>query len=306
MGVPFASPTDLTSAVVICTRDRPAQLAQCLAAVSRGRVQPTEVVIVDNAPSDSVAREIAERFNATYVEEPRAGLSHARNAGALATRHDIVAYLDDDALPDPEWLAALLGEFHDPRVVVVTGRCLPTAAATGAGERMLPWFFESVERAELHRSMPGWAQHALRGLVGAGMNMAFRRSAFESRPGFDVRLGRGAAIAGYEEHEAIFALLQRGGRAVYTPDALVTHPAPESTDAFERFVRRTRSSYVAYLLLMFTKHPDARAALLTLLKERLRRRAGAARGNEPFPLSRVAMLRAAAGGTFAFLRSSRL
>jgi glycosyltransferase involved in cell wall biosynthesis len=124
-----------TCTVVICTRNRPEHLERCLGAVTRLLYPRFDVLVVDNAPSHDRAREIAARWGADYVVEPALGLSRARNRGVRASQSEIIAFLDDDALPEPDWLCNLVTEFRDPMVMAVTGRILPLRVETEA-ERM--------------------------------------------------------------------------------------------------------------------------------------------------------------------------
>jgi len=91
--------------VVICTRDRPEELDRCLDAVGAVAYPSFDVLVVDNGSSASGVRAIAQRWGARCVVEPRPGLSRARNRGAREARGELVAYLDDDARPEPGWLA---------------------------------------------------------------------------------------------------------------------------------------------------------------------------------------------------------
>ena len=116
--------------VVISTRHRPAQLEKCLEAVARLEYPRFEVMVVDSAPSDSRAREVAERWGTGYILEPVPGASRARNRGARASISEIVASLDDDAMPEPGWLSGLVREFEDPMVMAVGGR-IPRAPGGG-------------------------------------------------------------------------------------------------------------------------------------------------------------------------------
>src|SRR5690242_14893762 len=93
--------------VVICTRDRTEALERCLGAISALDYPSFDVLIVDNGSAGQASREVAARWGAGWTAEPRPGLSLARNRGAREARGDMVAYLDDDALPEPGWLAAL-------------------------------------------------------------------------------------------------------------------------------------------------------------------------------------------------------
>src|SRR6266852_5422463 len=103
----------LTCSIVICTRNRPAQLERCLEGLSHLTYPSFEVVVVDNASDDDQARRIAARWGVRYTVEPMRGLSRARNRGVLASIGEIIAFIDDDAVPRSEWLDALVSEFQD-------------------------------------------------------------------------------------------------------------------------------------------------------------------------------------------------
>jgi len=64
-----------------------------------------DVLVVDNAPSNDQARQVAMRWGVAYVLEPVPGLSRCTQPGCPASGTEIVAFLDDDSLPDAEWLA---------------------------------------------------------------------------------------------------------------------------------------------------------------------------------------------------------
>ena len=89
-----------------------------------------EIIVVDNASTDDTAAVVKalarQDRRVRYVLESELGLSYARNAGVEAARADIVAFIDDDALADRRWLAALLHAFEVyPLVWAVGGRALP-------------------------------------------------------------------------------------------------------------------------------------------------------------------------------------
>jgi len=125
----------LSCSVVICTRDRPERLEQCLEAVARLDYPRVDALIVDNAPSDSRTRDLAARRGVRYLVEPLPGLSRARNRGARACETEIVAFLDDDAIPEPDWLSALAAEFMDPLVMAVAGRVRPFSGIAPVNQR---------------------------------------------------------------------------------------------------------------------------------------------------------------------------
>src|SRR5262245_11184433 len=115
-----------TASVVIPTRNRRATLELLLERIApQATAAGAEVLVVDNGSSDGT-REALGRLAATgrlrVVDEPVPGATRARNAGARAARGEVVAFVDDDALPDDGWLAALLAPFANPRVAGVGGR----------------------------------------------------------------------------------------------------------------------------------------------------------------------------------------
>jgi glycosyltransferase involved in cell wall biosynthesis len=259
--------------VVICTRDRPEALERCLAAVDAVTYPSFEVLVVDNGSPTAGAREIAERWGARCTVEPRAGLSRARNRGAREARGEVVAYLDDDALPEPGWLAGLERELGDPEVMAVAGRIRPARLETAA-----ECLFEATGgftpnrgcRRVVDAGTPGWFELTNFGGVGTGANMAFRRSAFDQWAGFDERLGVGAAVPAGEEHHAFFSLVELGYRVVYAPDAVVRHPYPATLAALRARHVATVASSAAYLLHLLLEAPRHRRLALGFALRALR------------------------------------
>ena len=127
-----------TCTVVVCTRDRPAELERCLRAVRQIEYPRIDVLVIDNAPVKTPAREAAERWGARYVVEPVKGLSPARNRGALESRGEILAYIDDDAVPEPQWLSSIALAFEDSRVMAAAGRVIPFKPSQTDGAVSLP------------------------------------------------------------------------------------------------------------------------------------------------------------------------
>jgi glycosyltransferase involved in cell wall biosynthesis len=116
--------TDLTATVIICTRNRVALLRKCLEALTVLEPPADEILVVDNSAGDRDTELVAREFAVRYIVEPTPGLSRARNRGFAESHTDIVAYLDDDAVPDKSWLRFILDPFRDARVAVVSGDTL--------------------------------------------------------------------------------------------------------------------------------------------------------------------------------------
>jgi O-antigen biosynthesis protein len=253
-----------TCSVVICTRDRPAELDRCLSAIRKIEYPSFEVLVVDNAPSEVTAREVAECWAARYVIEPQKGLSYARNRGAHESTSNVIAYLDDDAVPEPQWLSAIASEFEDPAVMAVAGRIIPLepCAAEMSTFSATAGAAPGMARRIVNRGNPSWFELANFGGIGIGANMALRRAAFTEWPGFDVRLGRGAVIDGGEENYAFFALVERGFSVVYAPYAVVRHPIPVTLEELCSAHLHTLTTISAYVIFLFCCQPRYRTRLL--------------------------------------------
>jgi cellulose synthase/poly-beta-1,6-N-acetylglucosamine synthase-like glycosyltransferase len=297
--------------VVVCTRDRPVALDRCLEAVSRLAYPQVRVLVVDSAPKDNRALEVARRWGASYVAVPVPGLSRARNRGARECDTEIVAYLDDDAVPEPKWLSALAEEFKDPRVMAVTGRTLPLGEETEAEAASRPVcdLDLSPERRVVDQQTPLWFELANFGGIGGGTNMAFRRHAFELWPGFDERLGLGALVDGFEEHHAFFALIDRGYRVVYTPHAVVRHPYPRTMPELRVRHIRSLSAAAAYMTFLLVEESRYRWAVILYVAQAVRGKRRAWRpllpGTQPYAriVPRWRAFLAYLSGPFLYARS---
>lgn len=243
-------------AVVICTRNRPAELERCLASVAALQPPAREIIVVNSAGAS--ARDIASRYGARYLEESLPGVSRARNAGAAAATAELIAFLDDDSVATSNWLAMLGPPFADPKVMVSVGNVAPLVENSG-GHHPFPL---RPDPLVVDRATPGWFWLANSGRIGLGGNMMLRRSAFAKWPGFDLRLGRGAAIPGAEEHFAFFQLIELGFRCVFVPGALVRHPGLPSDEVRQHFEEQMVEIAAGYLTLLFMEHPPYRGELL--------------------------------------------
>ena len=298
---------ELSATVVICTRGRAHELGRCLQAVAKLRYSSFEVLVVDNGSPDPQTQAVAECYGARYLNSTRLGLSRARNDGARACRTELVAYLDDDALPHRDWLAALAREFADPRVMAVGGEELrPIAQCEMERLAMQPTELAGGKRRparSIGLDTPDWFSLTNFGGCGCGCSMAFRRAAFDLWPGFDERLGRGAPLDSAEETRAFFELVQAGYRCVHTPDAVVWHPGPQTPEEWKQFNRHNMTNAIAYAALLWDEFPGLRRPLIDYLLRRNsapRRRARTESGAPQ--LSFWEKLRVVIGGLFLYFR----
>jgi GT2 family glycosyltransferase len=260
----LAEPSSLSAeaiSLIICTRDRVDALALCLQRIREQISPPGEVVVVDNSADGSARAVCAADPAIVYVHEPRPGLSIARNAGLKAASKALIAFTDDDVEPHPRWLAEIALAFTRPEVEAVTGLVLPASLDTlaqrlfqfdmgGFGAKFVPTTFESQFFAE----MRPYGAHVWK--IGAGANMAFRRSAFDRTGPFDVRLGAGASGCS-EDSELWYRLLALGGACLYEPRAVVFHHHRAELPGLKRQMRAYMRGHVSALVAQYDAFRDA-------------------------------------------------
>jgi glucosyl-dolichyl phosphate glucuronosyltransferase len=231
----------LSISVVICayTHDRWEALAAAVQSVQVQTLRPLEtIVVIDHDPS-LVARaqeRIGDELGVRVIEnadEP--GLSSARNKGLAEARGDIVAFLDDDAIAERDWLELLTSHYRDSRVIVVGGAIEPAWVA--GRPKSFPPEFDWVVGCT-YVGLPEQAT-PVRNVIGA--NMSFRREVFASVGGFDPAMGRTAARPlGCEETELCLRAKRRWpeGLIMYEPLARVRHTVPPVRGTWGYFLRR--------------------------------------------------------------------
>src|SRR5258705_8613232 len=106
--------------VIIPALNEAQNLASCLPRVKSQLSATDELIVVDNGSSDATAS-IAQAKGAKVVFESRRGRAIARNAGISAAQSDLIAFVDADCLPNPDWLVQLTKPFEDPAVGCVAG-----------------------------------------------------------------------------------------------------------------------------------------------------------------------------------------
>jgi glycosyltransferase involved in cell wall biosynthesis len=256
-------------AVVVCTRNRPRLLEGCLAALAVQSYSDYEVLVVDNAPSDDLTKELCERWDVRRVVEPRGGLDWARNRGIEESGSSVIAFTDDDARPDPGWLAALARAFAAPDVDAVNGLVVPDELETVAQQ-----LFEDeyggmgkgfVPRLYRRRGHP--MTYAVN-RYGTGCNMAFRRSVLERLGGFDTALDAGTATGGGGDLDMFQRVIESGAALVYRPDVVVRHVHRQTVQELRRqlfdngraysaavwaCVRRARRRDRVFVLIQFAR-----------------------------------------------------
>jgi glycosyltransferase involved in cell wall biosynthesis len=250
----------LSAAVVVCaaSAEREPLLRACVDSLLEGARRPDEIlVVVDQNPALEASVASWLPCSARLLRSPAPGISASRNAGLRAARSDIVAFVDDDAVVEPDWLHRLLQQFRDADDVLgVGGAVVPQWETTG---RWLPeellWVVGCTYLG--HREDAGPIRNPI------GCNMAFRRRELTAIGGFSTEFGkRGAALNTCDETELGLRVERRYGpaRIRSVPGARVRHHIPAARIGWKTLVLRCVSEGLSKARL---RHAYGRSALGT-------------------------------------------
>jgi glucosyl-dolichyl phosphate glucuronosyltransferase len=226
--VPTVSGMDLT--VCICTCDRPRYVRDCLDGLRRQTIPRARftILLVDSASAPAAATELADlarEHGARLIRLDQLGVSLARNAGAWATRTQFIAYIDDDAIPAPDWVETILDAVARPgrRPAVIGGRILPK------WEAPLPTWWPASLRGVLsiieHEGTGEYRTVAVPpGLEPYGANMVMHVLSLLAAGGFGCAAGRrGESLLSDEEVQLAWMLQDAGYSVRYDSRITVYH-----------------------------------------------------------------------------------
>lgn len=218
--------------VVLCTHNRASSLRRTFESLRQMVVPPDlcwELLIVDNNSTDSTRDEVQafaanSGLNVRYIWEPRTGKSYALNRGIGEARGESIAFTDDDVLVSPEWLRELVCTFHSFDCLGIVGRCIPAWDGLTKPNWLVTTGPYCLSRGPLLDLDLGDEAKETQ-VAPWGLNMAFRRIAFEKYGVFRTNLGpSGAGRVLGEDTEFGMRLLRQGEKLVYSPRAIVRHP----------------------------------------------------------------------------------
>ncbi len=225
--------TTVTLSVVICTKDRPAELDLCLGSLSRQTRLPAEVIVVDastNLPEREV-NEFRSRIGPECnVELLRAapGLTRQRNIGVQVASGSVVLFLDDDTVLDENYvkeIAAVYEQDHESKIAGAGGAIIPDPTLRESRLRrafrrvfLLPSFGRGRVKRSGYQEFAFSPRELLEVEFLSGCNMSYRREVFDCLH-FDERL-TGYALG--EDLHFSYAVSRRS-RLVLTPHARLEH-----------------------------------------------------------------------------------
>ncbi len=196
-----------SASVIVCTRNGSRTIRECCEGLRKLDYPDYEVIVVDDGSTDGTAA-IAAEYGFKVITTPNRGLSSARNTGLNAASGEIVAYIDDDAYPDPHWLFYLAQAFLGHDFGAVGGPNIPPP--------------EDGVIANCIANAPGGPVHVLISDREAehipGCNMAFRKADLLAISGFDPQF----RVAG-DDVDVCWRLHQSGRTLGFCPAAMVWH-----------------------------------------------------------------------------------
>lgn len=286
-------------AVVIPTMGRPSVVHACLQALASQTEPPEEVVIVAGDDAPAIAA-VIDRFVSSLpirVMPQRApGVVGARNDGWQATTTELVAFIDDDAVPDAGWCAAIRAAFgRSAEIAGVTGPTVVPAAyrngrdllrfvgsltASGRAARLAGWYYRHLVMDglafEVARMGPGGLQSVGSNFEAArriaqprqadyleACNMTLRRKVLAQANGFDTRYqGTGE----WNEPDLAFRIRRSHGCLVYDPAVAVEHrPSQSGVFASRRATADRMHNYLRFYFRWMWRPSRAGAFVATVL-----------------------------------------
>jgi glucosyl-dolichyl phosphate glucuronosyltransferase len=243
---------------IIATRDKPEDLERCLDALAVQTLgDRLEVVVVDDGSTSDI--EAIVRNSATpgrpyrYVRQEGAGAAGARDRGSAVAGAELLAYLDDDAVPVPTWAEAMVSAFDEWECAAVAGRIV-LRLQSPAPDWVHGKDWRYLTELDLG-SKPLW-------LLGRELpysaNCAVTRSSFEQGGGFGSAVAtRKALTLSTAEDTGFFDRVRRGGGSVaYIPQACVEHVIPPRRLTLDWFMKRAVAQGAATALLSLGPDPS--------------------------------------------------
>ncbi|RKZ50910.1 MAG: hypothetical protein DRR16_05580 [Candidatus Parabeggiatoa sp. nov. 3] len=204
--------------VIICSRNRASQLAECLAKIPNDSFEThdVEMILVDSASSDETAKMMADHaakaiYPVKCFTAPKAGLGLARNLGIEAATRELLVFTDDDCYLSDDYIVQLLHNFDKERYQF-------------CGGRILLWDeTDAMVSVNYHNEfflIPAGSFLAAGTIQGA--NMVIHRDVIEKVGGFNPHMGAGTQLR-CEDIELLGRAGMNGFTGAYLPQLVVYH-----------------------------------------------------------------------------------
>jgi GT2 family glycosyltransferase len=224
--------------IVIPTFNGASRIGNCLDALMKQTAgQNAEILVVDDGSTDNTVDVVKRYSGVRLITQANAGPAAARNRGAQEARGTIILFTDDDCVPMPDWLDAMLAPFDDAEVVGVRG--VYRTRQVGLAAR-----FVQIEYEDRYRRMARLPSIDFIDTYSA----AFRRDRFLEMTGFDTSF----PVACAEDADLSYRMSARGWKMKFAPAAIVYHTHP---DTLSRYLKK-KYKFAFWRVLAVRKNPS--------------------------------------------------
>jgi GT2 family glycosyltransferase len=221
--------------VVVCSFNGGRTIEECLDSLMRLNYPDLEIIVVNDGSTDKTP-EIASRYPVRLINTENEGLSAARNTGMRAATGSIVAYTDDDAIVDPDWLYYIVSGMQASNYAAIGGPNF-TPPSDGKMAQCIACSPGNPTYVLLHNEE---AEHI------AGVNMAFQKEVLERIGGFDPIFRRAG-----DDVDICWRIQEAGYKIGFSPSAIVWHHRRPSIKTY----LKQQSGYGFAESLLYKKHP---------------------------------------------------
>jgi GT2 family glycosyltransferase len=227
-----------TASIIIPTFNGASRIEHCLdALIKQLEGRDIEILVVDDGSTDNTADVVGRYPSVRLIAQANAGPAAARNRGAAEARGTILLFTDDDCVPMPDWLDAMLAPFKNPDVVGAKG-------VYRTRQKNLAARFVQIEYEDKYRLMAGLGSIDFIDTYSA----AFLRDRFLEMTGYDTSF----PVACAEDIELSYRMSARGWTMKFAPAAIVYHTHP---DTFSRYLRK-KYKFAFWRVLAVRKNPS--------------------------------------------------
>jgi GT2 family glycosyltransferase len=227
-----------TASIIIPTFNGGSRIGNCLDSLMKQTTgRDVEILVVNDGSTDHTANVVSGYSSVRLIAQANAGPASARNRGALEAKGKILLFTDDDCVPMPDWLAAMLEPFNDPEVVGAKG-------VYRTHQKSLAARFVQIEYEDKYRLMAGLPSIDFIDTYSAG----FRRERFLEMAGYDTSF----PVACAEDVELSYRMSARGWKMKFVPGAIVYHTHPAT---FSSYLKK-KYKFAFWRVLAVRKNPS--------------------------------------------------